>query len=194
MGCHFFLQEIFPTQGLNPSLLQLLHWQAVVPLSYLGMLYVYSMLKWEKTCFHQLELLDYMFYKEKICMYCVHYWSSWKNTLAQKHAIVSLKPMKTTLGLFHFNHSMGTSVVQVINHLHASKSNDQFSFSILTSSIDTLDYSLPPPWTTYLKLLPRLQPFNFPLTFLAAFFQSPFQVLPLWPKIRNEIIFVKVFA
>ena len=28
MGCHALLQEIFPTQGLNPHLLYLLHWQA----------------------------------------------------------------------------------------------------------------------------------------------------------------------
>ena len=28
MGCHFLLQEIFPTQGSNPCLLHLLHWQA----------------------------------------------------------------------------------------------------------------------------------------------------------------------
>ena len=27
-GCHFLLQGIFPTQGLNPHLLYLLHWQA----------------------------------------------------------------------------------------------------------------------------------------------------------------------
>ena len=27
VGCHFLLQGIFPTQGLNPSLLRLLHWQ-----------------------------------------------------------------------------------------------------------------------------------------------------------------------
>ena len=27
MGCHALLQGIFPTQGLNPSLLHLLHWQ-----------------------------------------------------------------------------------------------------------------------------------------------------------------------
>ena len=27
MGCHFFLQEIFQTQKLNPHLLHLLHWQ-----------------------------------------------------------------------------------------------------------------------------------------------------------------------
>ena len=26
-GCHFFLQRIFPTQGLNPGLLYLLYWQ-----------------------------------------------------------------------------------------------------------------------------------------------------------------------
>ena len=28
MGCHALLQGIFPTQGLNPPLLLLLHWQA----------------------------------------------------------------------------------------------------------------------------------------------------------------------
>ena len=28
MGCHFLLQGIFPTQGLNPHLWRLLHWQA----------------------------------------------------------------------------------------------------------------------------------------------------------------------
>ena len=28
MGCHALLQRIFPTQGSNPSLLSLLHWQA----------------------------------------------------------------------------------------------------------------------------------------------------------------------
>ena len=28
MGCHFFLQRIFPTQRLNLCLLHLLHWQA----------------------------------------------------------------------------------------------------------------------------------------------------------------------
>ena len=34
MGCHFLLQGIFPTQGLNPHLFHLLHWQAEsLPLS-----------------------------------------------------------------------------------------------------------------------------------------------------------------
>ena len=28
VSCHFFLQRIFPTQGSNPHLLYLLHWQA----------------------------------------------------------------------------------------------------------------------------------------------------------------------
>ena len=36
MGCHFLLQGIFPTQGLNPHLLRLLNWQAALPLSHLG--------------------------------------------------------------------------------------------------------------------------------------------------------------
>ena len=36
VGCHFLLQGIFPTQGLNPCLLHLLHWQAdSLPLSHL---------------------------------------------------------------------------------------------------------------------------------------------------------------
>ena len=35
--CHFLLQEIFPTQGSNPCLLHLLHWQAdSLPLCHLG--------------------------------------------------------------------------------------------------------------------------------------------------------------
>ena len=37
VGCYFLLQGIFPTQGLNPHLLHLLHWQTDShPLSYLG--------------------------------------------------------------------------------------------------------------------------------------------------------------
>ena len=37
VGCHFLLQGIFPTQGLNPCLLCLLHWQTdSLLLSHLG--------------------------------------------------------------------------------------------------------------------------------------------------------------
>ena len=37
VGCHFLLQGIFPTQGLNPCLLCPLHWQAnSLPLSHVG--------------------------------------------------------------------------------------------------------------------------------------------------------------
>ena len=37
VGCHFLLQEIFLTQGLNPHLLCLPDWQAdSLPLSHLG--------------------------------------------------------------------------------------------------------------------------------------------------------------
>ena len=37
VGCHFLLQGIFPTQGLNSSLSGLLHWQEdSLPLSHLG--------------------------------------------------------------------------------------------------------------------------------------------------------------
>ena len=36
VGCHFFLQRIFQTQGSNLRLLHLLHWQAdSLPLSHL---------------------------------------------------------------------------------------------------------------------------------------------------------------
>ena len=39
VGCHVLLQGILLTQGLNPCLLCLLHWQAdSLPLSYLGSL------------------------------------------------------------------------------------------------------------------------------------------------------------
>ena len=37
LGCHFLLQGIFPTQGSNTHLLQLLHWQVdSLPLCHLG--------------------------------------------------------------------------------------------------------------------------------------------------------------
>ena len=37
VGCYFLLQGIFPTQGSNPCLLHLLHWQVdTLPLSHLG--------------------------------------------------------------------------------------------------------------------------------------------------------------
>ena len=37
LGCHFLLQGIFPTQGRNPGLLRLLHWQAgSLPQRHLG--------------------------------------------------------------------------------------------------------------------------------------------------------------
>ena len=40
VGCHFLLQGICRTQGLNPYLLSLLHWQVdYLPLSHLGSLY-----------------------------------------------------------------------------------------------------------------------------------------------------------
>ena len=36
-GCHFLLLKIFPTQGLNPSLQCLLHWQVnSLPVSHVG--------------------------------------------------------------------------------------------------------------------------------------------------------------
>ena len=41
VGCHFLLQGIFPTHGLNPCLLLVLHWQAdSLPLSHVGIPYL----------------------------------------------------------------------------------------------------------------------------------------------------------
>ena len=43
MGCHALLQGVFPTQGLNPDSLWLLHWEAdSLTLSHLG-------IPWEET-------------------------------------------------------------------------------------------------------------------------------------------------
>ena len=43
VGCHFLLQEIFPTQGSNSRLLYLLHWQVdSLSLCYLGSLIALS--------------------------------------------------------------------------------------------------------------------------------------------------------
>ena len=45
VGCHFLLQGIFPTQGLNLHLLCLLLWQAdSLPLSHLGSYSIYGIL------------------------------------------------------------------------------------------------------------------------------------------------------
>ena len=49
VGYHFLLQGIFLTQGLNPHLLHLLHWQAdSSPLSHLGSLMIHS--RHSKNC------------------------------------------------------------------------------------------------------------------------------------------------
>ena len=54
VGCHFLLQRIFPTQGLNPSLWHLLHWQAnSLPLASL----------WDNVKYFNLYLIK--FYKKK---------------------------------------------------------------------------------------------------------------------------------
>ena len=47
VGCHFFLQGIFLTQGSNPCLLHLLHWQAgSLPLASLGKCRLWSPLQY----------------------------------------------------------------------------------------------------------------------------------------------------
>ena len=71
VGCHFFLQGIFPTQGSNPRLLRFLQWQAIL----------YSWDTWEAHVytavypfFHQrtLGLLLSFSYYEECCHEHVH--------------------------------------------------------------------------------------------------------------------------
>ena len=46
VGCHFLLQGIFLSQGLNPCLLHLLHWQAdSLPLYHLAVSYISMLLE-----------------------------------------------------------------------------------------------------------------------------------------------------
>ena len=77
MGCHSLLQGIFPTQGLNPCLLWLLHWQAgslqLVPPGWVGgwvcvsvcvcvcvhhILFVHSCVSGHLGCFHVLAVVN----------------------------------------------------------------------------------------------------------------------------------------
>lgn len=56
VGCPFLLQQTFPTQGVNPHLPPLLHWQAVSPpLRHLGGPFRVSSFKtyWLKTILHK---------------------------------------------------------------------------------------------------------------------------------------------
>jgi len=56
VGCHALLQGIFPTQGLNPSLSHLFHWQAVsLPLAppekpFTAMICVQSLVRELRSC------------------------------------------------------------------------------------------------------------------------------------------------
>ena len=50
VGCHFLLQGIFPAQGLNPGLLDLLHWQVdSLPLHHLGRQLWGTAIQWVKN-------------------------------------------------------------------------------------------------------------------------------------------------
>ena len=45
VGCHFLLQGIFPTQGLNPCLLYLLHWQEdSLPLYHMWQIFLFCLI------------------------------------------------------------------------------------------------------------------------------------------------------
>ena len=51
VGCHALLQGIFPSQGLNPRLLYLLHFRQILyPLSHLGSLYQICYAKSLQSC------------------------------------------------------------------------------------------------------------------------------------------------
>ena len=51
MGCHFFLQGIFLTQGSSPHLLNLLHWQVYsLPLHHLGSPYTVCVCVCARVC------------------------------------------------------------------------------------------------------------------------------------------------
>ena len=67
LGCHFLLQEIFPTQGSNPCFLCLLHWQAgSLPLEALStsgkftsnILQFYSKRKYQQAVLKKFEYLN----------------------------------------------------------------------------------------------------------------------------------------
>ena len=59
VGCHFFLQGIFPTQGSNPHLLCLLHWQAD---------------SFTTESPGEPKLPDYDLFKERICHFAILAW------------------------------------------------------------------------------------------------------------------------
>ena len=60
VGCHFLLQGIFPTQGSNPCLLCLLHWQAdSLPLSHLGNPQIEKWVKISHLCLILCHPMDY---------------------------------------------------------------------------------------------------------------------------------------
>ena len=63
-ACHGFLQNIFPTQGLNLHLLCLLHWQVgSLPLAQLGKPHLTTVLGIKSKCHYLLALYD-----SEICM------------------------------------------------------------------------------------------------------------------------------
>lgn len=99
--------------------------------------------------------------------------------------------MHTSLGLLS-QPSVRTFIVQVTNDLHVTKTNDQFSFFILISSININWQSgfLPSPWN--ILTLAGFQDYTgFSLTFPAAPFWFPFQILSHWPKINKKWYLLK---
>lgn len=88
---------------------------------------------------------------------------------------------------FYLNRSVRTFIVQVTNDPHVTKTNDQFSFFILISSININRQSglLPSPWNI-LTLVGFQDYTGFSLTFPAVPFWFPFQILSHWPKINEK--------
>ena len=76
VGCHALLQEIFPTQGMNPSLLCLLRWQAgSLPLSHLGsQKFVQGLQKFGRPIpsQNQMDFLAMNFLHPGLCQVCLN--------------------------------------------------------------------------------------------------------------------------
>ena len=76
MGCHFLLQGIFPTQGLNPHLSHPLHWQVdslptEPPGKHIYMLYlcIYNYI-YICASIHRHALFCFSFTKDTVFRYC----------------------------------------------------------------------------------------------------------------------------
>ena len=75
VGCHFLLQEIFPTQGSNLCLWQLLHWQAVSTTEPPGK---------PPYCFYRPDQLKYSNERTQIIFICKSDCVNYKNKITMR--------------------------------------------------------------------------------------------------------------